>query len=1186
MIQGGITINHKSLLTILAALVAAIMIVPAALPAIDAEAAAAPAADSTADDSLLSSLPFGLTADGALGLTAGALGTAVLAAADQSTGVLVVPTTISTTVTVASGDTYVIKGNMVFENGGKLVIQNGATLEFDLSGFSIATTATTASEIIDLAAGANVSLNGMKEIKIADATAVKFAGTITLTINGGKPDLASDYTASIGLTLSAGSTLTVGTTTVSSPDKDSTLYIGISIPTVLIMSIVSIISTEKPSTAAEWSKVLTEIGTLMLTSDWGTATVNLNESLNLTIVDSTDTAKLTSSGTASLTLNSLNVASDFCTLTCDEQTSMSSSDGDSISAKDTAKLTFTASGFAAAIKAIANDDDLSSANAELYANGTVSSTITANLSTATATGSIELKNAKLTSTLTALGGSELTTGKNALTANVSGSLGSFVLTQKDDEGNTAGTLTVSNAKVSASVSLAQWPSITTAYSLISKGDAGALSALVADGLACEASLDLGKITMKSDNVNVQVDKATLGVTAKTTDKTLAVGLSLAVTGNVKVDSDSSTSVAVNGLTASASLSLDTSKISETTAQAFGTATVKLNLDSAAYNNEYNGVAKDYSLSGLSFTATVALTGTSKLSDATADVDLNAKLGSFSTRIKNWGDDVAGATLSSASAEVALNDVPLAKLVSIVKGIVTNDDFSDCVEYVDLTKTAVSANSVEYLMRGVTYNASNLKLTVLSDGSLRMAIGEIKAGGDSNYGDVKTFSMDLKNIVLQKNDNSRTIGSGSATYSDMEGCTATVSFDQAVFSEAEINGDTELALTAGKLAISGSGYPTWADMTKCIGFSVLLSIKSSYNGDLIVAGGTVEASGDPLQFTDVYVSSGTITGAYVVGYEFIGKFGDSQYDLDFDNCVGCYGMATVGSDKVTVTALPLPGFSTLSAYDSGAQYTLNSDSTVATVTDTTGAVLITATPKEYTITLDGKVLETKYKCGEKVDLTLTAQTGQTLIKLVDAHGGVFGKVSGLVCTNSYMPAQDLVLTSVWASTVTPTFTETNKLNVNAFTFTVPEIPADATAIVFTLANGVTVSIDADRLTAGETVVITFNTWTQGLPSGAVGYQCTARHDDGSLPITFTVPTSGISNPTLYHMDGYGRVQQVNATAVGGGLQKTTDDFSVYYVVAGPSSGSSNTLLYVAAVIIVILAAAGAAYYFLKVRKTGA
>jgi|GEM_PF-6222624 len=1181
---GGITINHKSFLTILAVLVAAFMIVPAMLPAVDAEVISAPAADETASDGLLGSLPFGMNSDSALALTAGALSTAVLAAADQSTDT-VTAKNISTIVIYKSGETCNLSGDYSFTDGGKIVIQSGAMLVIDMSGFSVSTTATAVSEIIDLEAGATVSLNSFKSFTVSEATAIKFAGAFTTATSLIEPSLTTDLIATIDVTMAAGSILTIGTTTVSSPDKASGIQAEIDIPAGLALNILAVISAVDPSTPGEWLTALKQIGAYVVTSTWGTATVKLTESLNLNIVDSSDTAKLTSVGTSMLTLNSLDVADTFCKLNYSENTVLSSTDGDTISTVDTADLSFTATGLAVAIAKIADYDDINSSNVEFYASGTVSSEITANLSTSTDTGSLELKDAKLTATVTALGGTSLTTDKDALTAKVTGSVGSFVLMQKDDEGTAVSSVFVSNAKISASVSLTQWPSVSAVYTLLAGGDAGVLSDFIADGLTCDASIDLGQITVKSENINVQIDKATLGVTAKTYDKTLTASFSLAVAGNVKIDTASVTSIAVNGLTVSADFSVDTSKISDSVVQTFGTAAIKLNLGSATYSNVYSSNSTQFSMNNLSVNATAALTGTSNLSDATADVGITVKLGSFSGGTEKWEDVVAKGSVSDVGAEVELSDVPITDLASVVSGIFKNQDFSDCAKYVDLTKTTASVNSLSTYSNGLTFSYSNLKVTVLSDGTLQLTIGEVKTSGDTTYRDVKTFSMDLKNVVLKNNDDSRTIGSGSATYTDMEGCKATVSFDQAVFAKAEVAGETDMALTSGTLILTGSGYPAWSDMVGCISLSNLISINASYPGDLLVAGGTVKASDDPVYFYNIYVGNGNVTGTYAIADSFIGTFSDAAYSLSFGGCNGCYGVAVIAADKVTVTVLPEPGYSTLSAYVDGAKYTLNSDSTVATVTDMTGYVEINATPKEYAVTLDGTVLATKYKCGEAVELLPAEQTGLTLIKLVDANGKVYGSVSGLVCYIDKMPAQNLVLTSVWVSTVTPSFTETNKLDVDAFTFTVPAVPSGAAAIAFTLANGVKVSIDANCLTEGETVVITFDVWTQGLPSGAVGYQCTAMQDGSNLPVTFTVPTNSISNPVLYHMDDYGRATQVNATVTDGGLQKTTDSFSIYYVASGPSSGS-NTMLIIAVVIVVILAAAGAAYYFLKVRKTDA
>ncbi len=750
---------------------------------------------------------------------------------------------------------------------------------------------------------------------------------------------------------------------------------------------------------------------------------------------------------------------------------------------------------------------------------------------------------------------------------------------------------ISDGSVSLKVSI-EMPStfIPAAKSSTSISD---LTGLGNIGMSMELNLS-GKYsapaaTSDDQAIEVEISKLTLVASASTD---VSSSLKISVSAKLEVSATASVSSTDNGIVTEEKLTVSDVKLEvagtldyDAISAKVGTqnvlsATVTGSVGKISMSGTENGRSNgtDMELSNVVLNAKVTMINTGgKLTFSPADLTLDVG------RLAFWrGDDYntpQGYEYNGLSLKVSLKQDSAAAVLAILMS--DEPDYSEIFSYIDPSNFELKSDSNIYTYQGAKVTASTYSWNMFTGVT---TIGSLTADGQfPDYTNHVSLSLGLNSISTDRDDEGNykmTVGSGSSSVTYVDGSKGTADFTKAVFSNEDINDSA--VLVSGTVSVNATG----SSVNLYDLFDPFLDLEDLSQMDLTV-NGTLNVTGT-VNVNDLRVESGTVTGSFELHYGSTYYDAMSGYDLT-SNVTGGAMTVAVSSSDTTVTLTPAAGYSAISAYTSGARYDVNTDGT-ATVKDKTGTVIADAAAETHTITLDGKVLGSDYKTGEVYKLDLGTKTGMTALYAIDQNGDRWTSVSGsqLIVT---APAADLTLTVRWADTVTASVGTTVKADSNVFIFTLPK-DYDWSDLSFTLANGVKVTVtglSTVSLANVSYVAVVCEQTQAGIPSGGYGYDlavyyCNSSGFVGVLDSIVTLPTGGVSNPVLMHLNGFGVARQVPTDSTDGGLRAQATEYSLFYIAdGGNGSNGLSTGVIIAIVVVVLLIVAAVAVYMVKGRK---
>lgn len=565
-----------------------------------------------------------------------------------------------------------------------------------------------------------------------------------------------------------------------------------------------------------------------------------------------------------------------------------------------------------------------------------------------------------------------------------------------------------------------------------------------------------------------------------------------------------------------------------------------------------------SMSNASMTVDGTINYNSDSDELVADMTANVSIGDFK-RTVSYENEGSVAEIKNLKLVLVFNDVDI---MSLMEG-----NWDVLYESLDAGESSITADQIQYSVHNVTLTAKNLSGSVDDEGTVTLTVSSFTITGNPNVSSAKTISVNLEDIEIVLTEGSLSdvsIGfDGSATINYMDGSSMTMTATDAVISLTDINDNAYFKLESGSVEITTSGGPVDIGMYIAVADGAKLTIK-----------------GTDLEVSALYVYEGAnIEGTVSTSYYFIDE--ENGYDLDFSESYfnGCLPQVTYASSGITVEMYPNTGYSAIDPWESGVTYTVDSLG-VATVTGKLGAVTATATEIEYTLTIDG-VVYGAYVYGESVDIEIPVEAGAVFICYKDAAGKTIGNIYDNT-VYFYMPAEDYSITTVWGSTAEASAEETVAVDNESFAF---GMPTEEGTYMFKLSNGVIVEFDSYYMYS-DVIRFTAEKWNEKW--SVENAQVYSMDLIGANGVTVYIPVS-MNNPTVYHVDEYGRTVEVFSEKVTiDGVEYAVfdaDEFSFYFV-ADNSTSSNNTLWAIAAAIVVIVVVVAVAAYYMHKKKASA
>ncbi len=483
--------------------------------------------------------------------------------------------------------------------------------------------------------------------------------------------------------------------------------------------------------------------------------------------------------------------------------------------------------------------------------------------------------------------------------------------------------------------------------------------------------------------------------------------------------------------------------------------------------------------------------------------------------------------------------------------------------------------VGFDFEGITYDETDEVVDVDS----------INISGDY-YGvaDIMAASGTIYDAVISS-DGTMTIGSANLSFTDYEGDILTVS--------RSINDEGDEITNA----FSSTG-PFWADeittdsvfgAIMALGFTnesaTTLDTYFAFYGTVIFNDANFSETGVGASALkgEFYVSSMDANGNDYGMTTFVMPDG-TTYGLTFTGCALGFDMKDDGTvDSYKVAALP--GYTATSTGLVCNNMSVD-ENLVATITDISD-FSCAATPGVYSITIDGELITDAAVVGAIFEHGVESD----VVALVNANGATVGTVALNGLSNkiwSYQRAsgdEALVLTTVKSTTISDVVAGENKVSGNAVSFTVPDLSSGSASIVFE--NGLRFDLTDSALT-GKAVDMIAQATTY---NGKTAYIVKVLNDNSAVASVFYIPVDGVNNK-LMHVDEYGRTSTLatNAVTIDGQtyLKVALSDYSILYtetdnpVITPDSNSSDYTMIIIAAVAIVAVVALVGAVFFLRKR----